>query len=105
MKFGGLRRARESQVKRRGDGSVIGQDDGRPPGMTGRQWKRLRKAEHALRLLPLGGHPNIDAARIECRKRIDGAHRLAELRALTPGVKFRPSRPPWKRFKAAEAQG
>lgn len=65
-----LREARPAAHKR-------AQDEGRPKEMSGRQWKRLKKAERCLaargtegvfqrQRAPLGFH--------ECRERIDRAH-------------------------------
>jgi hypothetical protein len=90
-----LRSARPADVKRRPNGSVYGLDDGRPAGMSGRQWKRLKRATRRMGTSVVG--VSVDRQR-ECTKIINRAHELADRRRTQPGVRFRNSRPPWKRL-------
>src|SRR5258708_1596376 len=72
----------------------LGQDDGRPKGMTGRQWKRLQKAEHALTMRSSAEKFKNTTRRTisldEARRRIHAAH--ASCDRPSPGHPFRGSR-------------
>jgi hypothetical protein len=84
---------RWASVPRRKDGTRIGKDEGRPAGMSGRQWKRLRKATRRLALMDIAT-PRPMGTRNECMRRIQGAYKQ---RHITPASPFRPNRAPWRR--------
>lgn len=68
----------------------VAQDDGRPKGMSGRQWKRLQKAEHTLARNTHLDNPTLGLVeRTVAMKRIHAAH--ASCDKPNPGAKFRAS--------------
>lgn len=79
-----LRRARPANVQRDEHGRRIGIDSGRPKEMSGRQWKRLKRAQHRLAQLQrqtLQEYGAIQAPTralieqmVECRRQISRAH-------------------------------